>query len=75
MTEAAEQDVGIDRTFFGSGARSVFVALWALEDNATKQFMNRFYEHLVRGKSASESLYHGQDFRVGNVYAWRFDFG
>ncbi len=49
--------VGIARAFLGSGARSVLVALWALEDSATEQFMNHFYEHLVRGDSASESFH------------------
>ena len=49
--------IGIARAFLGSGARSVLVALWALEDEATEQFMSRFYEHLVRGVSASESLH------------------
>ena len=52
----AERVVGIARAFLGSGARSVLVALWAIEDKATKQFMSHFYEHLVRGESASESL-------------------
>ena len=32
------------------------VSLWALEDRATEQLMSRFYGHLVRGESASESL-------------------
>ena len=49
--------VGIARAFLGSGARSVLVALWAIEDKATKQFMSHFYEHLVIGESASESLH------------------
>ena len=53
----AEGVVGIARAFLGSGARSVLVALWALEDRATEQLMSRFYEDLVRGKSASESLH------------------
>ena len=53
----AEGVVGIARAFLGSGARSVLVALWAIEDKATEQFMGRFYEHLVRGESASESLH------------------
>ena len=52
----AEEVIGITRAFLGSGARSVLVALWALDDKATEQFMSRFYEHLVRGESASESL-------------------
>ena len=50
--------VGIARAFLGSGARSVLVALWALDDNATKKLMSRsFYQHLVRGESASVSLH------------------
>ena len=53
----AEGVVGIARAFLGSGARSVLVALWALEDRATEQLMSRFYENLVRGKNASESLH------------------
>ena len=53
----AEGIVGIARAFLGSGARSVLVALWALEDIATEQLMNRFYKNLVRGKSASEALH------------------
>ena len=53
----AEGVVGIARAFLGSGARSVLVALWAIEDKATEQFMGRFYENLVRGESASESLH------------------
>ena len=53
---SAEGVVGIARAFLGSGARSVLGALWAIEDEATEQFMSRFYESLVRGKSASESL-------------------
>ena len=53
----AEGVVGIARAFLGSGARSVLVALWAIEDKATEQFMRRFYENLLRGESASESLH------------------
>ena len=36
----AEGVVGIARAFLGSGARSVLVALWAIQDIATEQFMN-----------------------------------
>ena len=53
----AEGVVGIARAFLGSGARSVLVALWALEDRATQQMMSSFYQHLIRGESASESLH------------------
>ncbi|XP_078351478.1 tetratricopeptide repeat protein 28-like [Oculina patagonica] len=65
----AEGVVGIARAFLGSGARSVLVALWALDDLATEQFMKRFYEHLVRGESASESLHEAMKWMRGNGFA------
>ena len=65
----AEGVVGIARAFLGSGARSVLVALWALEDRATEQLMRRFYEHLVRGESASESLHEAMKWMRGNGWS------
>ena len=53
----AEGVVGIARAFLGSGARSVLASLWAVDDDATMAFMEQFYQHLVNGKSASESLH------------------
>ena len=61
--------VGIAQAFLGSGARSVLVALWALEDSATEQFMNSFYDHLVRGESASESLHQAMKWMRSNGYS------
>jgi len=48
--------VGIARAFMGAGARSVLVSLWAIDDEATLEFMRSFYHHLMEGRSASESL-------------------
>ena len=61
--------VGIARAFLGSGARSVLVALWAIQDIATEQFMNCFYDHLVRGESASESLHQTMKWMRNNGYS------
>ncbi|XP_078362819.1 uncharacterized protein LOC144646971 [Oculina patagonica] len=52
----AEGVVGIARAFMGAGARSVLVSLWAIDDEATLEFMRSFYHHLVEGRRASESL-------------------
>ena len=52
----AEGVVGIARAFLGAGARSVLVSLWAIDDEATLEFMKRFYEHLAEGRSASDAL-------------------
>ncbi len=52
----AEGAVGIARVFLAAGARSVLASLWAIEDEATLEFMNSFYQHLVEGNKASEAL-------------------
>ena len=65
----AEGVVGIARAFLGSGARSVLVALWRVQDSATEQFMSRFYEHLVGGDSASESLHQVMEWMRCNGYS------
>ncbi|XP_073232245.1 tetratricopeptide repeat protein 28-like [Porites lutea] len=61
--------VGIARAFLGSGARSVLVALWALQDDATEQFMRRFYENLVQGESASECLHRAMKWMRNNGFS------
>ncbi|KAL9965044.1 hypothetical protein ACROYT_G028771, partial [Oculina patagonica] len=52
----AEGVVGIARAFLGAGARSVLVSLWAIDDEATLEFMKSFYQHLAEGRSAGEAL-------------------
>ena len=52
----AEGVVGIARAFLGAGARSVLVSLWAIDDEATMEFMKIFYQHLMKGESASAAL-------------------
>ena len=60
--------IGIARAILGSGARSVLVALWAMEETATEQLMSRFYEHLVGGESASESLHQAMKWLRSNGF-------
>ena len=52
----AEGVVGIARAFLGAGARSVLASLWAINDDATLEFMRKFYEPLMEGQSVSKSL-------------------
>ena len=65
----AEGAVGIARAFLGSGARSVLVSLWALEDSPTEKLMSHFYDHLVRGESASDSLHQAMKWMRCNGYS------
>ena len=53
----AEGVVGIARAFLGAGARSVIATLWAIDDEASLEFMRHFYGHLVAGQSASKALH------------------
>ena len=53
----AEGVIGIARAFLGAGARSVLATLWAIDDNATMEFMRNFYRHLKLGEKASEAVY------------------
>ena len=52
----AEGVVGVAQAFLSAGTRSVLVSLWAIDDEATLQFLRIFYLNLVKGESASESL-------------------
>ena len=49
--------VGIAHAFLAAGARSVLVALWAIDDEATMVFMKGFYQHLKKGKTASGAVH------------------
>ncbi|XP_066015980.1 tetratricopeptide repeat protein 28-like [Pocillopora verrucosa] len=61
--------IGIARAFLASGARSVLVASWAIEDKATAKLMKHFYKHLVRGGSASESLHQAVQWLRSNGFS------
>ena len=47
---SAEGVVGIARSFIGSGARAVLVALWAINDTTTMEFMIELYKKLIEDK-------------------------
>ena len=69
----SEGVVGIARAFLASGARAVLVALWAIDDKATEQFMGRFYENLVRGESASECVHQAMKWMRSNGFTDELD--
>ena len=49
--------VGIARAFLAAGARSVLMAIWAIDDKATMVFMKGFYQHLKEGETASVAVH------------------
>ena len=54
--------VGIARAFLAAGARSVLVALWAIDDEVTMVYMKSFYQHLKEGKTASVAVQESMKF-------------
>ena len=54
---SSEGVVGMARAFLFAGARSVLASLWAIDDEATMEFMIRFYKHLRGGETASTALH------------------
>jgi len=48
---------GINRAFFYAGTSSVLMSLWAVNDQASYQLMERFYFHLRSSESIMNALY------------------
>ena len=48
--------VGLSRAFFHAGASSAIISLWAVHDQATSQFMERYYHHLRSSSSIMDAL-------------------
>ncbi|GAI78985.1 unnamed protein product, partial [marine sediment metagenome] len=47
---------GINRAFFYAGTSSVLMSLWAVNDQASYQLMERFYFHLRSSESIMSAL-------------------
>ncbi len=48
--------VGLSRAFFHAGASSAIISLWAVHDQATSQFMERYYYYLRSSNSIMDAL-------------------
>lgn len=56
VLERAEGPIGLTRSFFYAGARSVISSLWPINDKATVLFMREFYSFLLQGHSTTKAL-------------------
>lgn len=49
--------IGLTRSFFYAGSKSIVVSLWKVQDNSTALFMKYFYSEILKnGKSKTEAL-------------------
>jgi CHAT domain-containing protein len=48
--------LGLGRAFLAAGASSYVMSLWSVEDQATSELMQLFYQNLLHGDSKVEAL-------------------
>ncbi len=59
---------GLQRSLTVAGARSTLLSLWKVDDNATAEFMGRYYQRIKDGEGRSDALAAVQEeFRSGKV--------
>ena len=55
-----DEQLGLGRAFLAAGAKTLVMSLWPVEDNATNELMQLFYQNLLRGESKVEALKNAQ---------------
>jgi CHAT domain-containing protein/Flp pilus assembly protein TadD len=72
--DRAEGVLGMQKSFFEAGAKSIIVSLWDVNDKYTSLFMQSFYKYLSEGFDKSESLQKAKLFfkqnYSANPYYW-----
>ncbi len=77
LSGGGDEQLGLGRAFLAAGAPSLVISLWSVEDNATNELMQRFYQHLLQGeskvqalRSAQCSLLHQTDSMYAHPFFW-----
>ena len=64
-----DENIGLGQAFLMSGARTVIVSLWKIDDESSAFFMECFYKELLGGASKSESL-RSAIIKTRNIKKW-----
>ncbi len=56
LSGGGDEQLGLGRAFLAAGATSLVMSLWPVEDNATNELIQLFYEGLLKGASKVEAL-------------------
>jgi CHAT domain-containing protein len=56
LSGGGDEQLGLGRAFLAAGADSLLMSLWAVEDNATSELMQSFYQHLLNGDTKVQAL-------------------
>ena len=63
--------VGLSRSFFYSGASSVLVSLWNINDRSTAKLMTQFYTNLIQNNNKAYSLQQAKLSMIKSSNAYR----
>ena len=55
-SSGGDEQLGLGRAFLAAGATSLVISLWSVEDTATNELMQLFYEGLLKGESKVDAL-------------------
>ncbi|HZS76035.1 MAG TPA: CHAT domain-containing protein [Ktedonobacteraceae bacterium] len=56
LTGGGDEQLGLGRAFLAAGAQSLLMSLWPVEDQATNELMQLFYQHLLEGRNKAQAL-------------------
>lgn len=81
VVQAGDELAGLMRAFLSAGAASLVLSLWSVEDEATAQLMQSFYQHLTTGvgkgaalRAAQLAFIRGTATRDGQATSWQHPF-
>lgn len=60
LTSGGDEQIGLGRAFLAAGAQSLVMSLWPVEDSATCELMQLFYQYLLQGASKIQALCNAQ---------------
>lgn len=77
LSSGGDEQLGLSRAFLASGAQTLVISLWPVEDHATSELMQLFYQNLLQGASkvqalcdAQRALIHGSHAAYTHPYYW-----
>src|SRR5216683_2571345 len=71
LSGGGDEQLGLGRAFLAAGASTLVMSLWPVEDNATNELMQLFYQNLLRGESKVQALRAAQSsliHRTSSIY-------
>ena len=60
LSGGGDEQLGLGRAFLAAGANSLVMSLWSVEDQATNELMQLFYQNLLNGDTKVKALHEAQ---------------